>query len=93
MVEQADALTEVNPPVAFGSPNVGRQMIAADELYTAVGNVLVGILRANEIIIFHLQSVFFPAARFSDNVKKRQMAFGPIREMYLVHDEFLLVCA
>jgi hypothetical protein len=66
-------------------------MIAADELYAAIGNVVVGILRADEIIVLHLQSVFFPAAGFPDNVKKRQMAFRAIRKMYFVHVEFLLV--
>src|SRR4029453_13286624 len=89
--EQADTLTEVDPAVAFGSPDVWRQMIAADELYAAIGNVIMGSLRTDEIIVLHLQSLFFPAAGFADHVKKRQMAFRPIREMYFVHVEILLV--
>jgi hypothetical protein len=91
MVEQADTLAEIDPPVAFGSSDVGREVIAADKLYAAVGDVFMGILGANEIVILHLQPVLFPAAGFSDNVKKRQMAFRAIRKMYFVHDDFLLV--
>jgi hypothetical protein len=44
MVEQADALTEVDPPIPFGSPDIGGQMVATDEFYAAVGDVVVSIL-------------------------------------------------
>jgi hypothetical protein len=91
MVEQTDTLTEVNPPVAFGSPDVGGQMVAADKLYASVGDVVVGILRADEIIVLHLEPVFLPAPGFSEHMKKRQVTFRTIGKMYFVHDEFLLV--
>jgi hypothetical protein len=66
-------------------------MVAADELYAAIGNVVVSILRTDEIIVLHLQPVLIPAAGFSDDIKKRQMAFRAIGKMYFVHVEFLLV--
>jgi hypothetical protein len=66
-------------------------MIAADELYAAIGDVVVSILRTDKIIVLHLQSVFLPAAGFPNHVKKRQMAFRAIRKMYFVHVEFLPV--
>ena len=91
VIEQADALAEVDPAVAFGSSDIGRQVIATDELHAAVGNVVMGILGADEIVILHLQPVLFPAAGFADDVQKRQMAFRAIRKMYFVHLESLLV--
>jgi hypothetical protein len=49
-------------------------MIAADEFDRAVSDVLVRVFRANEFVVFHLQSVLFPTAGFADHVQKRQMA-------------------
>src|SRR5215510_3793077 len=64
-------------------------MIAADELHTAVRDVVVSIFRTDEVVVLHFQSVFLPAARFSDNMKKWQVAFRAIRKMYFVHVEIL----
>src|SRR5215470_5743006 len=60
-------------------------MIPADELHAAVGNVIVRILRADEFVVLDLQSVFFPAAGISYDVKKWQMALRAIRELNFVH--------
>jgi hypothetical protein len=60
-------------------------MIAADEFDRAVSDVLVRVFRANEFVVFHLQSVLFPTAGFADHVKKRQMAIRAIGELYFIH--------
>ena len=58
MIQQADGLAEVNPFVAGRTANVGREMIAADELDRAVGDVLVRIFRSDFVIVIHFQPCF-----------------------------------
>src|SRR5215475_4099930 len=64
-------------------------MIAADEFHAAVRDVVVSILRTDEVVVLHFQSVFLPAAGFSDDMKKWQVAFRAIRKMYFIHVEIL----
>src|SRR5262245_39196507 len=64
-------------------------MIAADEFHTAVRDVVVSIFRTDEVVVLHFQSVFLPAAGFSDNMKKWQVTFRAIRKMYFIHVEIL----
>jgi hypothetical protein len=60
-------------------------MIAADEFNGAIRDVLVRVFRANEFVVLDLQPVFFPAAGFADNVKKRQMTIRPIGKLNFIH--------
>ena len=86
MIQQTHGLAEVNPFVAHRTANVGRKMIAADELDRAVGDVLVRILRSNFVVVIHVKAVLRPGTRVVNDVKKRQMAVRTIGKVYFVHD-------
>ncbi len=60
VIQQADGLAEINPAIPRGSPDVGRQMIAADKLHAAVGDVLVRIFRSDLVVVVHIQAVLLP---------------------------------
>jgi hypothetical protein len=68
-----DALPEVDPVVAARAMSIGGDVIAADELDLAGGDLLVGVAGRNAAIVSHFEPVPFPRARFGNDVQERKV--------------------
>jgi hypothetical protein len=85
VVQQADGLAQVDPFVAGRAADVRREVIAADELDGAVGDVFVGIFGGDFVIVIDIQTMLGPGARFVHDMQERQMAIRTIGEVYSIH--------
>ena len=60
MIEQADRLAKVDPLVARGPADIGREMVAADKLDGTVGDVVMRVFRGDLVILIHIEAMFRP---------------------------------
>ena len=67
-------LAEILPGVALRPRGIGGDVVAGDELDFALGDEVVGIAAADDLVEIDLETIPFPSARFIDHMHESQMA-------------------